>query len=78
MAVCINSIEFRAPCACCGLLRMALPSTQSHMTMLAGADVGRTLKARSGVIQCVHDALHDLGVYVLDTKKEDKELATEK
>ena len=48
------------------------------MVMLAGADVARTLKARSGVIQCVHDALHDLGVYVLDTKKEGKELVTEK
>ena len=57
---------------------MALPSTQSCMTVCAGADVGRTLKARSGVIQCVHDALHELGVYVLDTQKEGKELATQK
>ncbi len=36
------------------------------------------MKARSGVIQCVHDALHELGVYVLDTRREGKELATDK
>jgi len=34
----------------------------------AGADVGRTLKARSGVIQAVHDALHELGIYKLETR----------
>jgi hypothetical protein len=55
-----------------------LQSIQSHTLLLAGADVGRTLKARSGVIQCVHDALHELGVYVLDTRREGKELATDK
>ena len=29
----------------------------------AGADAGRTLRARSGVIKAVLDVLHELGVY---------------
>ena len=29
----------------------------------AGADNSRTMRARSGVIEVVHDALHELGVY---------------
>lgn len=47
------------------------------MTVCAASDVGRTLRARSGVIQAVHDSLHELGVYAPSGRGEARGLATE-
>ena len=60
------------------LPRPAQRAAQCGQPQLSGSSMtARTLKARSGVIQSMHDALHDLGVYVLDTREEGKELVTE-